>query len=141
MSVFDNKLVRIAIVGGVFTSASCTWFYYKARENFSRQYYYEKPIDIVRKDERAMSFLGGELNSQNINLGDGENVITQREAKVNIPVTGKKPRQGHIRAESIVEDGKWNVQKVILHLDTLSSPYHLPVNSESVQNDQEQQLK
>ncbi|XP_066913465.1 cytochrome c oxidase assembly factor 1 homolog [Clytia hemisphaerica] len=113
-----STLKKVAIYGGVFTVASCSFFYYKIQSRFASGDYYRLSIEALRNDSRLANGLGPPVRSLFLNLGDSNNRLSPTEAHLSIPVKGTKHKGFlHTKCSTDVQ-GEWKINSLELEVNS-----------------------
>ncbi|CAL1548740.1 unnamed protein product [Lymnaea stagnalis] len=116
-----NKLIKVALVGGVVVLGATTWMESKLQSNFRKQGYYTKAVKLLHNYEPASQFLGHPLYSGKVHLADESKLkVEGTTAKLEIPLKGSKGKGAlHVLASREKLGDEWTVDQ--LDLEVFSS--------------------
>ena len=113
-------LTKIAIYGGVASVAGAFFCYNAIQVNLASGGYYTESLRILQDTPAALSELGKPLRPTYLDLGNRENLVSEKEARLIIPVKGSKSN-GLLRVEAsrnLETSLKWNIDRLQLDLDS-----------------------
>ncbi|XP_068406413.1 cytochrome c oxidase assembly factor 1 homolog isoform X1 [Eschrichtius robustus] len=114
MSVLLGKQVFFTCVAA---SGGCALLYYLIQKTFSRASYYQWALEHLHSHPEALEALGTPLNVHYLRLTDKYNFVDIADAKLKIPVSGRKS-EGYLYVSSSRDAPfkRWNLQEVFLEL-------------------------
>jgi len=131
MPVSISTLAKVAVVGGFVSIASASYFTWKIQDNFKKEPYYIRSMELLNGYPPAVSILGAPIETRRLDLGSTSPTFsTGLAARLAIPVSGKKQRGTlHCWASRVNASDSWNVDKLDLEVNSMTWTFYVDPNA------------
>ncbi|XP_012060567.1 PREDICTED: uncharacterized protein LOC105623800 [Atta cephalotes] len=93
--VSNQKLVKIASLGGLITATTGYIFYYRIQYDIKKSETYKDVMNTLREHKKAVPYLGEPISLGRITYGDGHRILEHEDTKIpqnykwfKVPLTG-----------------------------------------------------